>query len=200
MPHDIPLRCDCGTLAGVALGVAPNSGCRVVCYCKDCQAFARFLARPGITDEWGGTDIFQIAPSRVRITAGADALSCMRLSEKGMHRWYCRECKTPVGNTLSPRIPFVGLIHNFMDHGSDGRERDAALGKPLGYIQKKSAVGNLPSRPSGTSIVRVIARSVKLLGTAWLSGGGSPSAFFDDRTHVPRATPRVLQPNERRAL
>ncbi|MEO6598333.1 MAG: DUF6151 family protein, partial [Polyangiaceae bacterium] len=69
MPRDIPLRCDCGKLAGVALGVAPSSGCRVVCYCNDCQAFARFLARPGITDEWGGTDIFQIAPSRVRLTA-----------------------------------------------------------------------------------------------------------------------------------
>jgi hypothetical protein len=200
MAHDIPLRCECGTLAGVALGVAPSTGCRVVCYCNDCQAFARFLARPGITDEWGGTDIFQIAPARVRLTAGADALSCVRLSEKGMHRWYCGECKTPVGNTLSPGIPFVGLIHSFMDHRADGRERDTALGKPLGYVQTKFAVGDLSSRPQGTLPLRVIARSVRLLGTAWLSGAGSPSAFFDDRTHLPRATPRVLRPDERRGL
>ncbi|HET7540677.1 MAG TPA: DUF6151 family protein [Polyangiaceae bacterium] len=61
MPRDIPLRCDCGTLTGVALGAGPSTGCRVVCYCDDCQAFARFLARPDTTDEWGGTDIFQIA-------------------------------------------------------------------------------------------------------------------------------------------
>src|SRR5687767_12881644 len=62
MPTDIPLRCVCGKLQGTALAVSPSAGCRVVCYCNDCQAFARFLARPGITDEWGGTDIFQMAP------------------------------------------------------------------------------------------------------------------------------------------
>jgi len=200
MPHDIPLRCDCGSLSGVALGIAPSTGCRVVCYCDDCQAFARFLARPGITDEWGGTDILQLAPARVRLTGGVEALRCVRLSDKGMHRWYCGECKTPIGNTVSPRVPFVGLIHNFMDHRSDGRERDEAVGKPLGYVQTKYALGGLPARPSGTSLLRVIVRSLSLLGKAWLSGAGSPSAFFDDRTRVPRVTPRVLQADERRAL
>lgn len=180
--------------------MAPGSGCRVVCYCDDCQAFARFLARPGITDEWGGTDIFQMAPSRVRITKGADALRCVRLTEKGLHRWYCGECKTPVGNTVSARVPFVGLIHTFMDHGSDGRTRDDALGLPLGYVHTKFAIGPLPPRGHGSSLLRVIARSVKLLGKSWLTGAGSPSPFFDDRTRAPRAEPRVLGTDERRAL
>ena len=199
-PRDIPLRCACGTLSGVALGVASNTGCRVVCYCDDCQAFARFLGRSDITDEWGGTDIFQLAPARVRLQAGLEALSCVRLSEKGMHRWFCAKCRTPVGNTVSARLPFVGLIHCFMDLGSDGRERDEALGKPLGYVQTKFAMGSLPARPAGSSLLRVISRSVRLLGKAWLTGAGSPSAFFDDQTRVPRVTPLVLQPDERRAL
>src|SRR5687767_12724189 len=123
MPNDIPLRCACGTLRGTALAVSPDTGNRVLCYCRDCQAFARFLARPDIMDDKGGTDIFQMAPGRVRITAGADALRCVRLSEKGIHRWYCGECKTPVGNTGGASIPFVGLIHSFMDHAGDGRTR-----------------------------------------------------------------------------
>ena len=38
----------------------PRAGCRVVCYCDDCQAFARFLACPGITDERGGTGKIKI--------------------------------------------------------------------------------------------------------------------------------------------
>ena len=199
MPIDIPLRCNCGRLRGVALGVAPRAGCRVVCYCDDCQAFARFLARPGITDEWGGTDIFQMAPSRVRITSGGDVLSCVRLSDKGMHRWYCGECKTPVGNTVSPRIPFVGLIHTFMDHESDGRARDDVLGKPLGYVQAKFAIGTPPSPPRNSSLFRVMRRSARLLGKWWLTGAGSPSPFFDE-TRAPRAEPRILRPEERHAL
>jgi hypothetical protein len=200
MPIDIPLRCACGKLTGVALGVSPSAGCRVVCYCNDCQAFAHFLARPGITDEWGGTDLFQMAPSKVRITAGADVLSCVRLSDKGLYRWYCGECKTPVGNTVSARLPFIGLIHTFMERLGDGRARDDVLGKPLGYVQTKSAIGRLPARPRGSSRIRVLGRSVRLLGKWWLTGAGSPSAFFDKRTRAPRSTPRVLSPAERRAL
>jgi hypothetical protein len=199
MPADIPLRCSCGKLQGIALGVSASVGCRMVCYCRDCQAYARFLARPGITDQWGGTDVFQVAPSRVRITAGMEALRCVRLSDKGLHRWYCGECMTPVGNTVSPRVPFVGLIHTFMDHGGDGRARDQALGKPLGYVQTRSAVGSVPSPTGGASLLRVIGRSVRLLGKWWLTGAGSPSPFFDEQ-RVPRVQPRILSPEERAAL
>jgi hypothetical protein len=199
MPSDIPLRCACGKLRGVALAVSPDAGCRVVCYCNDCQAFARFLKRPGIMNQWGGTDLFQMAPSRVRITEGAEVLRCMRLSEKGMYRWYCGECSTPVGNTVSGRVPFVGLIHSFMDHGADGRARDAVLGKILGHVQTKFALGSPPDSTGTPALLRVIARSVWLLTKWWLTRAGSPSPFFDE-AHAPRSAPRVLSPEERRAL
>lgn len=200
MSTDIPLRCVCGKLRGTALAVSPSAGCRVVCYCDDCQAFARFLARPDIMDQWGGTDIFQMAPSNVRITSGADTLSCVRLSAKGLYRWYCGECKTPIGNNVGPRLPFIGLFHTFMDHKSDGRARDDVLGKPIGYVRTKSAIGTLPASVRDASPLRVIARSVKLVGKWWLTGAGSPSPFFDDQTRAPRINPRILSPEERRAL
>jgi hypothetical protein len=38
-----PLRCSCGTLKGFV--THPERVNRVVCYCRDCQAFARFLRR-----------------------------------------------------------------------------------------------------------------------------------------------------------
>lgn len=183
----------------MALAVSPRNGCRVVCYCHDCQAFARFLSHPGTTDAWGGTDIFQMAPGRVRITDGAAALSCVRLSDKGMYRWYCGKCKTPVGNSASPRTPFVGLIHTFMDHKADGRARDEVLGRPVGYVWTKSATGAVPV-PGDASSLRVIGRSVGLLAKWWLTRAGSPSPFFDAQTHAPRSKPRILRPEERRAL
>jgi len=195
---DIPLRCACGKLHGTALRLAPSAGTRIVCYCTDCQAFARFLGVPGITDEWGGTGIFQMAPARVRLESDTDTLACVRLSDKGMHRFYCSECKTPLGNTMGPRVPFVGLIQSFMKPNAEST-LDAVLGPVLGYVQAQSALGSLPpERKSG--LPRVIARSVRLLGKWWLTGAGVPSPFFDERTHTPRVTPRILTAAERSAL
>ena len=62
MPLDLPLRCQCGRMRGVASHVSPSSGFRFVCYCGDCQAFARFLDRADVLDHAGGTDIFHMPP------------------------------------------------------------------------------------------------------------------------------------------
>ena len=94
LPLDLPLRCRCGRVRGVASDVSPSGGFRFVCYCKDCQAFARFLERPDVLDPAGGTDIFQMPPARVRLSAGMDAVRCLRLSDKGVLRWYTDCCRT----------------------------------------------------------------------------------------------------------
>ena len=70
LPLDLPLQCRCGRVRGLASGISPSSGFRFVCYCKDCQAFARFLERPDVLDPAGGTDIFQMPPARVKLNAG----------------------------------------------------------------------------------------------------------------------------------
>jgi Family of unknown function (DUF6151) len=73
-PCDLPLRCCCGQVRGVASVVSPSTGFRLFCYCKDCQAFARFLDRADVLDAAGGTDIVQMPPGRVKLTAGIDAV------------------------------------------------------------------------------------------------------------------------------
>ena len=111
---DLPLRCRCGRMRGVASDVSPSTGFRFVCYCKDCQAFARFLERADVLDPAGGTDIFQMPPGRVRLTAGTDALRCLRLSNKVL-RWYTNCCRTPIANTAArPHFPVIGVVHSFM--------------------------------------------------------------------------------------
>ena len=68
---DLPLRCSCGDVRGNVRDVTPYSDMRVVCYCNDCQAFARALGREdAILDTWGGTDILQVIPPRIEITQG----------------------------------------------------------------------------------------------------------------------------------
>ncbi len=199
MTTRVPLKCRCGQVRGTA-EVSPQSGNRLICYCDDCQAFAHFLERGDVLDAAGGSDIFQMAPARLQITQGAEALRCVRLSPKGLIRWYTDCCHTPVGNTIGARPPFVGVPEAFMDHEGDGRSRDEVLGKPLARAFARFAAGAAPSDAHPGVPVRAMFRVVGLLARWWLTGKGTPSPFFDAVTHAPRVEPRVLARAERDAL
>ena len=120
LTSDVPLQCQCGHVRGLARDVTPTAGFRFVCYCENCQAFARFLQRPDVLDTAGGTDIFQMAAGRVTLTAGTDAVRCLRFSNKVL-RWYAHCCRTPIANTaVSPRFPVVALItYRILSHFQD---------------------------------------------------------------------------------
>jgi hypothetical protein len=196
---ELALRCRCGRVRGVATGVTPHSGFRFVCYCRDCQAFARFLERTDVLDTAGGTDIFQMPTGRVRLVAGTDAVRCLHLSSR-IFRWYADCCHTPIGNTAGPRFPVIGLIHSFIDNDADGRSRAEVLGAPLCRIFEGSAVGPLPpDAPAPASLGLFANRTAKLLGW-WLGGLGRPNPFFDHQTNAPISEPRVVTPGERIAL
>jgi hypothetical protein len=47
----LTLRCRCNHLRAVASDLSPSTGFRFVCYCGDCQAFARFLGASGPPSE-----------------------------------------------------------------------------------------------------------------------------------------------------
>jgi hypothetical protein len=200
MLFDLPLRCRCGHMHGVASGVSPSSGFRFVCYCGDCQAFARFLDRVDVLDAAGGTDIFHMPPARVKLTTGTDALRCLRLSNKVL-RWYTECCRTPIANSAArPGFPVIGIIHSFMGHAADGRSRDEALGPPRCRIFERSASGPLPPHAPAPPSVGLFVRRASIQFGWWVRGLGRPTPFFDDRTKAPCAVPRELTPSERAAL
>ena len=200
MPLNLSLRCRCGHVRGVARDVSPSAGFRLICYCKDCQAFARILERPEVLDAAGGTDIFQMAPGRLKLTAGADALRCLRFSQKVV-RWYADCCRTPIANSAaSPRFPLIGLIHSFMDFEACAGSRDETLGPPLCCIHERSASGPLPAdAPPAASFGVLTQRASKVLGW-WIRGEGRPNPFFDARTDAPLSAPRLVKPEERAVL
>jgi Family of unknown function (DUF6151) len=199
---DISLRCRCGRVRGTARSVSPSAGFRFVCYCSDCRAFAHFLERADALDAAGGTDIFHMAAGRVTLTAGADALRCLRLRDgTKVLRWYADCCRTPVANTAaSARFPVVALIRSFMDCEAVGQSRDELLGPPLCRIYEGSALAPLPSNaPPPPSFGLFARRATKLLGW-WARGLGRPHPFFDEHTNAPLSAPRVLTASERAAL
>ena len=190
--QDLPLRCRCGHVRGVASEIAPSAGFRIICYCQDCQAFARWLGRPDVLDGAGGTDIFQMPVGRMRLTAGTDAVRCLRLSGK-VFRWYTECCRTPIGNTAaSAHFPIAAVIHSFMDHEADGHSRDEVLGLPRCRIFERSAIGPLPSKAAPPPSLRVFGQRATMMLRWWVRGLARPSPFFDERTGAPRAAPRVI--------
>jgi hypothetical protein len=197
------LRCTCGALRGVVRGVSESRGNRVVCYCGDCQSFAHFLRRASeVLDPRRGTEIFQTSPARVEITQGRERLACLRLTAKGLLRWYAGCCNTPIGNTLITRaLPFVGLIQMHADSVPSKFARDAALGPVRAYVNTGAAkrdAGGPEVRTSGA--LPSLLRFVGLVLQARLRGDHKRSPFFDARSGAPSVTPRVLTADELREV
>jgi hypothetical protein len=177
--------------------VSATTGNRVVCYCADCQAFAHFLGRTDVLDAVGGTSIFQVAPSQVRILEGSEQIRCVRLSDRGLYRWYTDCCRTPIGNMIGPRFPFIG-VEAIVD--ADGPSRQALLGAPRGYVFGKYAIGGCPPHAHPKVSLAMVPRVARLLLGWWVGRKAHPSAFFEARTGEPVRAPRVLTRAERAAV
>ncbi len=203
MATDLTIRCACGALTGVARGLSPKAGNRLACYCDDCQAFARFLGRADtVLDPCGGTDVFQTSPARVAFGCGADRLACVRLTPKGLLRWYADCCRTPIGNTPArPGLPFVGLVHACLGAATDGTPRDAVLGPVRGQVFLRFARGDVRTLgPVKGGVLRHVPRVAKVIVGARLRGDHKRTPFFDPATGAPAVTPLVLGEAERAAV
>ncbi len=194
--EELALRCLCGTVRGVAREISPRTINRCICYCDDCQAFAHFLGRQDdLLDAWGGSEVVQMSQARVALTAGLHRVAAMRLTEKGLMRWYAGCCNTPIGNTLAtPSIPFIGLLRVFIDAPSE------ALGPIRGRAFAQYAKGGRAAVPKdGSSDFAMLVRMVpKLLG--WRLRGDHRRSPLFDAANRPLVEPRVLDPAEREEL
>lgn len=190
-PH--PLSCRCGALRGHVEGSGGSN--RMLCYCQDCQAFARFLGRADIVlDAQGGSDIVQLAPHRIHIDRGAEQLAVMRLSDKGMLRWYAACCRTPVGNTMAgPGFPFTGLLVQCLDTAPV----EPAFGPVRAQVNTGSALGE--PKPRSFGMARSLLRILALVLGSRLSGRYKRTPFFTP-AGAPVATPTVLTTEQRTRL
>ena len=169
----------------------PQSSNRGVCYCKDCQAFARFLGGGDILDEQGGTDVVQALPKNIHFTQGSEVLACVRLRENGLLRWYARCCNTPIGNTPANfKVSYVGLIHNCLE--GSGKSLGESFGPVRLRVNTKSARGT--PKPESMGFVPMVFRVLYTLLKARIDGSYRQTPFF--ASGVPVATPRVLSREE----
>jgi hypothetical protein len=172
---------------------SPRTVNRVVCYCDDCQAFAHHLGRADLLDAHGGSDIVQVAPASLVFDRGQDSIVGVRLTPKGLYRFHTSCCRTPLGNTVGPAIPFVGIVARAFD------APDAAFGPPCGAILGKFAVGTPPEGSTRLS-PRLLARVMRLVLGWKLTGKTWPHPFFDRATRAPSRPLTTLSAAEREAL
>lgn|SRR5262245_127716 len=190
----VEVRCRCGEVRGRVKDATRATVNRVVCHCDDCQAFAHYLGRSDLLDEHGGTDVVQVAPASLTFDRGAERIVGLRLTPKGLYRWYASCCKTPLGNTLGPAIPFVGIVAQAFEP-----DADELFGPPIGGIFGKYAVGTAPEGSTSWN-VGLYARAIRMV-LGWRLGGRAwPHPFFDRATRAPSRPLTTLTPAEREAL
>lgn len=199
---DIALQCRCGKVQAVAEKIDPSALNRAVCLCADCQAYAHYLGQTGdVLDQNGGTDIFPVTPRQFKFTKGQDQLRCLRLTEKGMIRWFTNCCRTPIANSMaSSKFPFAGVVHTMLDHANPGRDRTELIGPIRARIFGKQGIGPLPRGTSPTAPIMFILKTVKHLLVAYVRGEQQPSPFFSAATGLPTMKPYVLNHQERQSL
>lgn len=198
---NLNLSCTCGKLKGLAENISGPIGNRIVCMCDDCQAFAHYLNRAkDILDVNGGTEIFQVAPFRIKIISGIENLKCIRLSDKGMIRWFAECCNTPIGNTMvSHKVPFVGMIHLLMSSSVGTSQYEKVVGPILAKSMGRFGIGQLPKDAHQKAPMHLIFRIIRFLFLAWIRKQYQPSPFFDSGGR-PVVEPKVLSKDERNSL
>jgi len=174
----VSLKCDCGKVQGTAHDISASDGTRVVCCCDNCQAFATHLSAEARTlDQFGGTDIFQVTQAQVTIEKGLEHLQCLRLTKKGLLRWYTGCCNTPVANTIKAGMPFAGIIHTFIDL----EHKDEVLGPVRAHVQTQHATSKPNYVNSSEKFpLAITGRIIRKIMIGKIKGKGTPSVFFGD--------------------
>ena len=164
---EIKLMCECGNVQGHTQSVTAASGNRLTCCCSDCQTFALYLEGLGrgnaepILDQFKGTDIYQMPVAKLHIDSGIENIACVRLKPKGLYRWYTACCHTPIGNTMGANMPFIGVVHNFMQHQTN----------------RVDEIGNTRALKGSSSLT--VMRSIYKLLSWKVLGLNKPSVFFN---------------------
>ncbi|MEM1073246.1 MAG: DUF6151 family protein [Pseudomonadota bacterium] len=186
---EVDFACSCGNVRGVLQNAAPSAVCHLICYCSDCRAYARHLGQMTQLEPGGGSPLVQVAPFAIDITSGSNHIACLRLSSKGLYRWYAACCDTPIANSVgTPRVPLAGMwrpLFSTVDPFGPVRT--------LGFTKMSRPGG--PRRDKATH--RMLSGLIRNALSGYTSGIASRSPFFAaDRS--PIVAPVVLTEADRK--
>jgi hypothetical protein len=185
-------RCSCGRIAGEI--VDPRDSWHLLCYCRDCRAYAHALGNGAeILDEYGGTHVVGVRPRQLRLLRGAEVLCCLSLTPRGLLRWYAGCCGSALINTpRDPRLPYVGLVHTCLSSSLASLEQSFG---PVRYQANKGGATRPPPRLAKAPALALAGLYVALL-RGRIGGSWRLTPLFDPTTREPVAKPRILSPEQ----
>ena len=191
------IQCDCKKFQAEVANFPKHTPGHTVCYCIDCQTYLHKLGRPEILDYAGGTDIIPVYPQDLHIESGKEHLGCLRLSPKGLHRWYVSCCNTPIGN-LMPKFPWVGLVGHVFT--ADPKKLDEIVGPVKSRIHGQYATQTPPVGTSAKTTWSDLFVILPFLLKGFLTGKAKPSPFFAEDQVTPIKQPQIVSLDERNRI
>lgn len=190
--------CHCDKLRATIHDVTPSTGNLARCHCLDCQAFAIWLTGQGgadFLDENGGSELFQTLAWRLDFTQGKDEyLQAIRLSPKGMIRWYASCCHSPIANMMgSKSMSFIGMP----TCGFDENAIDKMGPMRASMFAKAARKGSTP--PDDFGFLPVISRILWRQLKAKMRAKTRYSPFWTEAGETIVA-PKILTLEERKAV
>lgn len=183
------VQCDCGAFQAELTGYPKNSPGRLVCYCKDCQAYLQKLGREDLLDTHGGTEVYPVYPSEIRIISGADKLQCNRLTQRGLNRWSTTCCNAPIANT-APGFPWVGFLHSAFK--ANDAASPAALGPIRSRVFGRDAKGNPPFKIAEKLDFKAVMAVFPFILKGKMFGKSKNNPFFQQDGKTPIKAPKLL--------
>lgn len=193
------IQCDCGKFKAQLTGFPKNTPGRCICYCDDCQTFANYLNRPDLLDLAGGSEIIPVYPSEFKVLQGKELLACVRLSPKGLFRWYTSCCKTPVGNN-QPKFPWVGTLNQIYKAANGADYLEKTLGPIKSRIMGKFAKGGPPEGVAEKMTFKDAMVVLPFLLRGFLTRKAKDSVFFQEDQITPIVQPHIMTLEERNQI
>lgn len=160
----------------------------MICFCADCRAAQIYLSQPDPVLQ--GIALFQTTPDSIHFRQGQTALGLLRLSPKGLLRWYATCCNAPLFNTLaSPKLPFATL-------------HVARLSDPsvIGPVRARSFIPQPGKPPRHQGAAGMAVQLAIRMCASRVSGRWRQSPFFDCETGKPVAIATIPDTSRRAAL
>ena len=172
----LKLRCRCGKIHG-EINTKVEDTLRLHCYCKDCQNYAKCIAKLGgssnkdVLKSHGETEIIQVCKSAITINNQDGGIEHLKLcqqkagmpagNKRGMFRYYASCCNVPIMNTWDI-LGFVGIIEDNIDDDTRLLDKKFTIG-PYSYATDEAINKPIDNVKPGLPVHRILWNLIRYL-------------------------------------